>query len=93
MSRSQLGGNHLRYWQQKGTNAIFMAVSVETNLTNEHDVQRPDGYDAGRDQLLGNATVSSGVSANNYTFVTTSTNVTGLLPTCARSCPSFRIKG
>ncbi|WFD32551.1 hypothetical protein MSPP1_003599 [Malassezia sp. CBS 17886] len=57
------GGNHLRYWFQNGTspthkkptNAVFLAVSIEESLKKNHQIV-PNGYDLGRDQLVGNAT-------------------------------------
>ncbi|CCF53716.1 uncharacterized protein UHO2_00773 [Ustilago hordei] len=53
------GGNHFRYWIQNGTaadsGAIFIAASVELNATLKHMIA-PDGYDAGRDQMVGNMT-------------------------------------
>lgn len=49
------GGLHLRYWRQKSTGAYFMAVSDEYGLNKYHDIP-PNGYNLGRDQLVGNAT-------------------------------------
>lgn len=53
------GGNHFRYWIQNGeeanTSAIFIAASVEHGLKQKHDIVS-NGYDLGRDQLVGNAT-------------------------------------
>lgn len=49
------GGQHLRYWKQNSTGAIFMAVSVEMSLEKGHDIIR-NGYNAGRDFLVGNVT-------------------------------------
>lgn len=53
------GGNHFRYWVQNGkkanTGAIFIAASIEMGLKQHHNIV-PNGYDLGRDQLVGNAT-------------------------------------
>ncbi|KAL1408791.1 hypothetical protein Q8F55_005604 [Vanrija albida] len=49
------GGNHLRYWRQNSTNALFLAVSVEMSLEKQHDIV-PNGYNLGRDYLVGNLT-------------------------------------
>lgn len=53
------GGNHFRYWFQNGTkantNAVFIAASVELPIKQDHMIAK-NGYDAGRDQLVGNAT-------------------------------------
>ncbi|KAI5474432.1 hypothetical protein MNV49_003265 [Pseudohyphozyma bogoriensis] len=80
-----LGGNHLRYWKQNGSeaasNAWFMAVSYEKNLTYGHDIITPDGYASGRDWLTGNATASGGTKSpiTNRTFTTTSTPMNGFI--------------
>lgn len=44
------GGNHLRWWQQAGTNAFFFAVSIELDLSTSHMIAQ-NGYNDGRDQL------------------------------------------
>ncbi|KAL4400380.1 hypothetical protein ACI68E_003297 [Malassezia pachydermatis] len=66
------GGNHFRYWVQKGskapTNALFLAVSVEQGLKQNHMIV-DNGYDQGRDQLVANATGSS-KSFNGKTYTT-----------------------
>ncbi|GJJ15780.1 hypothetical protein Clacol_010058 [Clathrus columnatus] len=53
------GGNHLRYWTQNGskanTSAVFLATSVEKPASDNHDIVF-DGYDLGRDWLVGNIT-------------------------------------
>ncbi|KDE09366.1 hypothetical protein MVLG_00680, partial [Microbotryum lychnidis-dioicae p1A1 Lamole] len=53
------GGSHFRYWQQNGpkanSNAWFLAASVEKSLGEGHNIV-PNGYDRGRDELVGNAT-------------------------------------
>ena len=58
--QSLLGGNHFRYWQQLPSRAYFLAASFEQNLTLNHMIERPDGYDHGRDSIVANATRSGG---------------------------------
>ena len=53
------------------------------DLENGHNIVRPDGYDRGRDEVVGNATAGS--SARGYTFAATTRNITGLL----QRTPSF----
>ncbi|WWC61719.1 uncharacterized protein I303_104304 [Kwoniella dejecticola CBS 10117] len=86
------GGLHLRYWIQNTTNAYFMAVSVEMDLNSGHDIV-PNGYNLGRDQLVGNltgqaidtntltntSTFSGTGSYENYTYQTDVQYVSGLL--------------
>ncbi|KAH7096439.1 hypothetical protein BKA62DRAFT_719682 [Auriculariales sp. MPI-PUGE-AT-0066] len=91
------GGNHLRYWTQDGpqanTGAVFMACSVEKSADQYHDII-PDGYNLGRDWIVGNATAQASIptpdltagatyvgstSFGNYTYETTATYVSGLL--------------
>ncbi|KAI0352588.1 hypothetical protein OH77DRAFT_1523173 [Trametes cingulata] len=56
------GGNHFRYWVQDGSNAnsgaIFMATSYELPIQMGHDIIF-NGYNLGRDWLVGNATAQS----------------------------------
>ncbi|KAG8860826.1 hypothetical protein FRB96_003559 [Tulasnella sp. 330] len=53
------GGNHFRYWRQIGmladSGAYFLAVSYEETLSQGHTISK-DGYNLGRDWLVGNAT-------------------------------------
>ncbi|KAK8864254.1 hypothetical protein IAR55_001500 [Kwoniella newhampshirensis] len=86
------GGLHLRYWIQNNTGAYFMAVSVEKSLTEGHDIVR-DGYNIGRDHLIGNltgqtvetrnvtnqTTLSGSGMYKNYTYQTDVQYVSGLL--------------
>lgn len=86
------GGLHLRYWIQNNTKAYFMAVSVEMSLTEGHDIV-VNGYDIGRDYLVGNltgitvptanvtntTTYSGSVTYANYTYQTDVAYVSGLL--------------
>ncbi|KAF8630493.1 hypothetical protein AX15_002888 [Amanita polypyramis BW_CC] len=90
------GGDHFRYWKQNGPNAnsgaIFMASSYELPLSQDHDII-PNGYNLGRDWLIGNitqtsiptlnltntSTFSGTTSANNYTYLSTIQYVSGLL--------------
>lgn len=51
LTETLIGGNHLRYWQQDGTKAYFLAASAEKNVSEHHDIV-PDGYDLGRDQFV-----------------------------------------
>ncbi|TIC16723.1 hypothetical protein E3Q13_02840 [Wallemia mellicola] len=52
---SQHGGNHIRYWNQTSSNAIFIAASAEMSKAENHMII-PDGYNIGRDWIAGNAT-------------------------------------
>ncbi|WFD36702.1 hypothetical protein MCUN1_003589 [Malassezia cuniculi] len=56
------GGNHFRYWFQRGKNAntgaVFIAASVEKSKDENHMIV-DNGYDLGRDQLVGNATAGT----------------------------------
>ncbi|VDC05536.1 unnamed protein product [Peniophora sp. CBMAI 1063] len=56
------GGNHFRYWIQNGdkanTGAVFLAASYEMPATESHNVIK-NGYNLGRDWLVGNATAQS----------------------------------
>lgn len=54
------GGNHFRYWFQNEDKhgAVFIAASVEKSAKEHHDIV-DNGYDLGRDQLVGNATKST----------------------------------
>lgn len=71
------GGNHFRYWQQTTTKAFFLAASVELNLESGHDIE-PNGYDLGRDYLVGNATQGT-TSFLGVRYETTSSYISGLL--------------
>lgn len=61
------GGNHFRYWVQDGpsanTGAIFLALSYEMPIAQQHDIV-PNGYNLGRDWLIGNITQSVIPTAN-----------------------------
>ncbi|KAF8914922.1 hypothetical protein CPB85DRAFT_1251853 [Mucidula mucida] len=91
------GGNHFRYWVQNGTDAnsgaVFMAVSYEMPAAKDHDIV-PNGYNFGRDYIVGNITGSaiptsslstadlqySGTSSSEgYTYKTDVTYTSGLL--------------
>ncbi|KAK0533476.1 hypothetical protein OC842_002955 [Tilletia horrida] len=72
------GGNHARYWRQNGssadTGAWFLAASVEMPLAQSHDIVS-DGYDLGRDWIVGNATQDNGtLSTGGYVFQASSTS-------------------
>lgn len=65
------GGNHFRYWIQNGTaagsGAIFIAASVELNATLNHMIA-PNGYDDGRDQMVGNMTGRTLTSPGGFEY-------------------------
>lgn len=66
-----IGGSHMRWFIQNGTDAdssaIFLAASTELSLAYGHDIS-PNGYNIGRDEIVGNATNPEGTSweGNNY---------------------------
>ncbi|KAF9783305.1 hypothetical protein BJ322DRAFT_145059 [Thelephora terrestris] len=92
------GGNHFRYWVQNGpqrnSSAVFMAVSYEHTLQQNHLVIL-NGYNLGRDWAVGNATnqsqpintstVTNGstfqgqTTFNGYTYSTTVRYMSGIL--------------
>ncbi|KAK2465415.1 hypothetical protein APHAL10511_002769 [Amanita phalloides] len=90
------GGDHFRYWTQNGpkanSGAIFMASSYELPLSLQHDII-PNGYNLGRDWLIGNmtqtaiptlnlttsSTFSGSTTANDYTYRNSVQYVSGLL--------------
>ncbi|KAF8895569.1 hypothetical protein BD779DRAFT_1434060 [Infundibulicybe gibba] len=90
------GGNHFRYWVQNGrsgnSGAIFMAVSYELPIAQQHDIIG-NGYNLGRDWLIGNitrsaiptdkltneSTYSGTTSYNGYTYQTDIKYVPSLL--------------
>lgn len=70
------GGNHFRNWQQASTQAWFLAVSVEMNATSNHMIV-DNGYDLGRNYLVGNATKSGGTTSpqDQSRYTTTATRM------------------
>jgi len=64
------GGNHFRYWIQNGKNgnsgAIFLAASYELPIAQDHDIIT-NGYNLGRDWLIGNATSNTTIPTSNLT--------------------------
>ncbi|KAG8908044.1 hypothetical protein FRB99_000862, partial [Tulasnella sp. 403] len=78
-----LGGNHFRYWPQTGANAnssaIFLAVSYELPLAQNHDII-PNGYNLGRDWLVGNATQSTFASPNPLSNAASNSTTISALP-------------
>ncbi|KAG8926093.1 hypothetical protein FRC00_003264 [Tulasnella sp. 408] len=66
-NQTQLGGNHFRFWQQSGSaansSAVFLAVSYELSLEQQHDIA-VNGYNLGRDWLVGNATNNAFANPN-----------------------------
>ncbi|KAF9262983.1 hypothetical protein L218DRAFT_959812 [Marasmius fiardii PR-910] len=68
------GGNHFRYWVQNGPNAntgaIFMAVSYEQPISQQHGIVQ-NGYNLGRDYIVGNITgsvIPTGNLTNQSTY-------------------------
>jgi len=49
--QSLVGGNHVRYWRQKTTGALFVAASIEKDLSERHAID-DDGYNKGRDEIV-----------------------------------------
>lgn len=76
------GGNHFRYWIQNGSaadsGAIFIAASVELNATLGHMIA-PNGYDQGRDEMVGNATAGTLTSPGGFQYTVTRETNTQLL--------------
>lgn len=76
------GGNHFRYWIQNGSaadsGAIFIAASVELNSTLSHTIAT-NGYNRGRNELVGNATAGTLTSPGGYKYTVTSSTNTQLL--------------
>ncbi|SCV72265.1 BQ2448_4959 [Microbotryum intermedium] len=80
LNETLYGGSHLRYWRQSGcfaaSGAWFIAASVEESLEKHHDIV-PNGYDLGRDELVGNATMTNGTMSpvTKTVFLATSQSV------------------
>ncbi|KAJ7490588.1 hypothetical protein FB451DRAFT_622396 [Mycena latifolia] len=90
------GGNHFRYWPQHGasanSSAWFLATSYEMPIAQGHNII-VDGYNLGRDWLVGNitqsaintsaltntSTFSGTTSYGGYTYATAISYVSGLL--------------
>ncbi|KDN41723.1 hypothetical protein RSAG8_07254, partial [Rhizoctonia solani AG-8 WAC10335] len=72
------GGNHFRYWIQKSTKAVFMAASVELPIELGHDIVR-NGYNLGRDWIVGNLTGTRIVSFDFQPDVPAATYTIGKL--------------
>lgn len=68
------GDNHFRWFLQNGTDAftgaIFIAASMEESASLGHMIQT-NGYNRGRDYLVGNATMNATTSYMGYTWRTT----------------------
>ncbi|KAF9067748.1 hypothetical protein BDP27DRAFT_873907 [Rhodocollybia butyracea] len=77
-AESLVGGNHFRVYQQQGTCALFLAVSIEESATTHHDIE-PNGYDAGRDAFVAAAVGETEFGGVKY--FTTAETLEGLLPT------------
>lgn len=78
---SIIGGNHFRVYRQDGpsamSGALFLAVSREQDVEENHTIV-PDGYNIGRDQLVGHAIGKHDFDGVHYKTV--AKNITGLLP-------------
>lgn len=93
------GGAHFRFWVQNGdkadsSGAIFVAASYEKPIADQHDIIF-NGYNLGRDWMIGNATNQSSLiptlnvtnettysgrtSFANYTYETDVKYISGLL--------------
>ncbi|KAH7885465.1 hypothetical protein F5I97DRAFT_1810757 [Phlebopus sp. FC_14] len=103
------GGNHFRYWVQNGaqadSGAIFMAASYEMPIADGHNIV-PNGYNFGRDWLVGNATAqptivpttnltnttsyTGNTTFNNYTYSTTVNYISGLLQNTSQGINHFQ---
>ncbi|KAL5512704.1 hypothetical protein ACEPAG_2970 [Sanghuangporus baumii] len=101
------GGDHFRYWVQDGSQAdsgaVFIAVSYEKSLEEQHDII-DNGYNLGRDWLIGNATNTAIPTANltnsssyvgttgynGYSYQTTVQYVSGLLPNTSDGINHFQ---
>ncbi|KAK0541943.1 hypothetical protein OC846_001918 [Tilletia horrida] len=78
---SLLGGNHVRGYQQQLTNAWFLAVSTEENVTQAHTI-KPDGYNLGRDDFVQRSQSQPNAQTDFFfqAWRTSVTWVTGLIP-------------
>lgn len=69
-----VGGNHFRWYKQNGpkadSGAWFLAVSNEDTLAKYHVIVT-NGYNSGRDELVGNATKPGGTSWGGNFYETT----------------------
>jgi len=71
------------------SNAIFIAASFEDPLAQQHNIV-DNGFDLGRDLLVGNLTKNGGTSFLGVNFTTTVQNLTGLLnPGATESITTF----
>ncbi|PKI84472.1 hypothetical protein MVES1_001899 [Malassezia vespertilionis] len=63
------GGNHMRWFMQRTKNgtAIFLASSYEKGLDQHHTIE-PNGYNRGRDDIVGIATRPEGVEWNGFKY-------------------------
>ncbi|KAJ7429082.1 hypothetical protein B0H11DRAFT_2149984 [Mycena galericulata] len=84
------GGDHFRYWTQNGpsanSSAIFMASSYELPIAEGHNIVA-NGYNLGRDWLIGNITktpINTTALTNTSTFTGT-TNYAGFVYTTSIS--------
>ncbi|PWZ01965.1 hypothetical protein BCV70DRAFT_198243 [Testicularia cyperi] len=72
------GDNHFRWFLQNGSDAfsgaVFLAVSMEESAALGHKIQL-DGYNRGRDYLVGNATRNATTTYEGYVYKTTVTYI------------------
>jgi len=84
------GGNHFRYWTQNGksadSGAIFLATSYEMPIAEGHNIV-VNGYNLGRDWLIGNITKSpiDTASLTNTSTFTGTTSYGGFVYSAAIS--------
>ncbi|KAF8215111.1 hypothetical protein K438DRAFT_1926709 [Mycena galopus ATCC 62051] len=75
------GGNHFRYWRQTGSSAdsgaYFLASSYELPIAQQHNII-VNGYDLGRDWLIGNIT-NDGVNHASSVGINGANAVDGLV--------------
>ena len=103
------GGNHFRYWVQNGpsadSGAYFLALSYELPIAQQHDII-DNGYNLGRDWLVGNATAQSTLiptsdltnassyegetSSEGWTYKTSVQYVSGMLPNTSNGINHFQ---
>lgn len=103
------GGNHFRYWVQNGpsadSGAYFLALSYEEPIAQQHDII-DNGYNLGRDWLVGNATAQSTLvptseltnassyegetSSEGWTYKTSVQYVSGMLPNTSNGINHFQ---
>lgn len=79
---SLVGGNHIRAWQQQGSQAWFLATSREEDASKNHMII-PNGYNIGRNQLVQMALGKNKDGMTSFMLTKYSTKVefvAGLMP-------------